>query len=449
MKKILLFTFMFVALALTAQQADRTTNATFSNPSNGNENAWYSDTNYIVANDFEVLANQKFMLRKINANIWVSTGVNVSSVDVHYYADNAGLPGTEIGTLSGLTPLSQDVITNTGAYDVKNLEVAVNSFVFEAGSSNTTFWIGLTVNADDGLHTGWESTSATMQGNPMALQNNGGGFTYVGAGNLDGVYTFSGYYLDACEQFHPGENGFEEGWGVDANEGWLTANDLTVTPSKNYLLTAINTNIWVPSGESITNVDVIYYDDDNGKPGTQIGFETGVTVVSQDVIGHHSVYDIKELKLDVTPFRFDGQVGVYKTYWIALSVTASNNAHSYWGVTNNIVTTGHATWFNNNGAGWIEKTGQDGVYIFTGDCQGLGVADNIIDGFSMYPNPAQDVLHITTDNPLQSVRIYNMLGQEVIRTTKATIDVSKLTAGSYMLKVQAGEQIGAYHFIKK
>ena len=42
-----------------------------------------------------------------------------------------------------------------------------------------------------------------------------------------------------------------------------------------------------------------------------------------------------------------------------------------------------------------------------------------------------------------------MLGQEVIRTTKADIDVSELTAGSYMLKAQAGDQVGAYHFIKK
>ncbi len=447
MKKILLFTFMFVALALTAQQADRTVDAVFSNPSNNYQGGWYTDSNYIVANDFEVLANKKFMLRKINANIWVNTGESITSVNIHYYEDNGGFPGYEIGTLTGLTPISQNVLTNTGAYDVLDMEVAINSFVFEAGNSNTTFWIGVNVTTSSGSAF-FEVTTASMQGYRIARSSNGGSFEYLGSGQ-DGVYAFSGYYLEDCEQFHPGENGFEQAWGVDSNEGWLTANDLTVNPSKNYLLTGINANIWVPSGESFTNVDVVYYDDDNGKPGTQIGFETGVTIVSQDVIGYHSVYDVKELKLDVTPFRFDGQVGVYKTYWIALSVTGSNNAHTYWGVTNNIATTGHATWFNNNGAGWIEKSGQDGVYIFTGDCQGLGVADNIIDGFSMYPNPAQDVLHITTDNPLQSVSIYNMLGEEVLRTAKANIDVSTLTAGSYVLKVQAGEQVGSYHFIKK
>ena len=78
-----------------------------------------------------------------------------------------------------------------------------------------------------------------------------------------------------------------------------------------------------------------------------------------------------------------------------------------------------------------------------------GIADAVIDGFSMYPNPVNDILNIETTNPVDAVSIYNMLGQEVINTSKTQIDMSTLPAGSYVVKVQAGAQIGAYNLIKQ
>jgi hypothetical protein len=70
----------------------------------------------------------------------------------------------------------------------------------------------------------------------------------------------------------------------------------------------------------------------------------------------------------------------------------------------------------------------------------LGIADAVIDGFSMYPNPVEDMLNIQTTNPIKAISIYNMLGQEVINTSKTQIDMSAL---------QAGNQIGAYSLIKQ
>jgi hypothetical protein len=79
----------------------------------------------------------------------------------------------------------------------------------------------------------------------------------------------------------------------------------------------------------------------------------------------------------------------------------------------------------------------------------LGIADAVIDGFSMYPNPVENILNIQTTNPVDLISIYNILGQEVINTSKTQIDMSALPSGSYVVKVQAGNQIGAYNLIKQ
>jgi len=82
-----------------------------------------------------------------------------------------------------------------------------------------------------------------------------------------------------------------------------------------------------------------------------------------------------------------------------------------------------------------------------------GLADTVIDGFVMYPNPVENVLNLNAQNTIDAVNIYNLLGQKVLSatpsTTQAQIDMSALPTGAYIVKVQAGEQIGSYNLIKK
>lgn len=57
--------------------------------------------------------------------------------------------------------------------------------------------------------------------------------------------------------------------------------------------------------------------------------------------------------------------------------------------------------------------------------------------YYVYPNPTTDVLNIETDKVLSSIRMYDMLGSEVLNkkvsSTKETIDCSELISGIYML----------------
>lgn len=68
----------------------------------------------------------------------------------------------------------------------------------------------------------------------------------------------------------------------------------------------------------------------------------------------------------------------------------------------------------------------------------LSVADNSIDGFNIYPNPSNTgTIHIsTTLNQNKNVQIFDMLGKKVIdKNTTATINISALQAGIYIVKV--------------
>ena len=84
---------------------------------------------------------------------------------------------------------------------------------------------------------------------------------------------------------------------------------------------------------------------------------------------------------------------------------------------------------------------------------GVGIAEAVIDGFSMYPNPVESVLNLSAQNTIDTVSIYNLLGQEVLNATPSAtqtqVDMSNLPTGAYVVKVQAGEQVGAYNLIKE
>jgi hypothetical protein len=68
----------------------------------------------------------------------------------------------------------------------------------------------------------------------------------------------------------------------------------------------------------------------------------------------------------------------------------------------------------------------------------LSVADNTIDGFSIYPNPSNtgSIRVTTAANHNKNVQIFDMLGKKVIdKNTTATVNISALQAGIYIVKV--------------
>ena len=73
--------------------------------------------------------------------------------------------------------------------------------------------------------------------------------------------------------------------------------------------------------------------------------------------------------------------------------------------------------------------------------------------FTLYPNPAKDVLNMQAkqDVTINSIEIYNQLGQIVMATTNAinSVDVSNLASGTYFVKVNTEKGSANAKFVKE
>jgi len=59
-------------------------------------------------------------------------------------------------------------------------------------------------------------------------------------------------------------------------------------------------------------------------------------------------------------------------------------------------------------------------------------------GFTYYPNPVNDILHFSSNQPIENVTISNMLAQEIkanLSSDKTNVDLSNLPSGNYLVKV--------------
>jgi len=153
---------------------------------------------------------------------------------------------------------------------------------------------------------------------------------------------------------------------VTSNQ-YRTANDITVEPNVNFTLNTITANIVVQTGGSVDSVDIVYYDDDNGKPGNQIGNQNAVIPTSQDLayVGRYGD-DVLSVVLNVTPFQFNGTADTTTKYWISIVATVSNTALVWWELSEACTIGNRIAERDANTGIWHIKGYGDGVYNFEG-----------------------------------------------------------------------------------
>lgn len=124
--------------------------------------------------------------------------------------------------------------------------------------------------------------------------------------------------------------------------------------------------------------------------------------------------------------------------------------------------TGHSPYFRKNGV-WTSFK-DDYVYeiysrmhIFMFPI--LAIKDNSSLGkevessikVDIYPNPARDLLNISSSNTIKDIEIYNIIGQKLIekniQSPNSSIDISKLSKGNYIIKVNTEKGIVNKKFI--
>ena len=78
------------------------------------------------------------------------------------------------------------------------------------------------------------------------------------------------------------------------------------------------------------------------------------------------------------------------------------------------------------GSLWFDLLVQDG---------NLSTPEFKVSEINIYPNPVQNELHIQSSLTIDTIEMYNLLGELVLESKSKTLDVSNLTTGLYLMKV--------------
>ncbi|MGB1040643.1 MAG: T9SS type A sorting domain-containing protein, partial [Flavobacteriales bacterium] len=97
-----------------------------------------------------------------------------------------------------------------------------------------------------------------------------------------------------------------------------------------------------------------------------------------------------------------------------------------------------------------------GVCVDTSDCVNINTAsiyeNNLINLFTIYPNPANSVIRITSSNDLKikSAIIIDLTGKVVLTSNNSfsEIDIQKLPKGMYFLELNTEKGITTMRFVK-
>lgn len=258
-----------------------------------------------------------------------------------------------------------------------------------------------------------------------------------------------------CETTAPG-NAFENGKSFTMNLGRIVAHDVTVNADEDFTLETINLNAFIGASGSGVNaqaVDVYVYSDSAGSPGSVLTSELGLTPTSQTVVGNNFGFDVWDVAIDVTDVLLPAQPGVPTTYWIGVSLEPTDGSNTFWeNSTAGLVGLGEA-YDDGLGGGYVIDNTLEGVYTFAGTCGGTaGVSENSFEGFAFYPNPTSQNLSLKSVENIESVSLYNLLGQKVLQAnvnaTTTDVNVSGLTTGTYIMKVTINGQVGTFKVLK-
>jgi len=244
-------------------------------------------------------------------------------------------------------------------------------------------------------------------------------------------------------------NAFENGKSCTHSFGRIVANDFTVPEGEYLTLESMLLNVFMGaegSGVNAAFIDVYYYSDNNGQPGGVIGGEFSVFPNSQSVVGSNFGFDVWQIELDVTDRVFYDQGSSPRTYWIGISIEATDGSNVFWeNSTVGLIGSGEA--YDDGLVGFVTDATLEGVYFITADCQlRLGIDDNFAAQVQVYPNPVTDGV-VTINSPFsveKQVIVFDMLGKKVIETEllENQLDLTSLQSGVYLLQLtQEGNSV--------
>jgi hypothetical protein len=66
----------------------------------------------------------------------------------------------------------------------------------------------------------------------------------------------------------------------------------------------------------------------------------------------------------------------------------------------------------------------------------------------LYPNPSNDMVTISSDHAIQSIKMYDIHGKLVMESTESTFSIAQLPCGTYQVRAYTVEEVRNYSLIK-
>lgn len=151
---------------------------------------------------------------------------------------------------------------------------------------------------------------------------------------------------------------------------------------------------------------------------------------------------------------WDGQLGVYTGSCGTFTCYATID-DGFEGDTETIVITASevGTVYYINFGQYATADNPEGVATVEVTTTALGVDGNDFKNFTAYPNPVKDILNLSYSQNITNVAVFNLLGQQVIvkeiNASQSQVDMSGLAAGTYLVKVLAGDAIKTIKVVKE
>ena len=113
--------------------------------------------------------------------------------------------------------------------------------------------------------------------------------------------------------------------------------------------------------------------------------------------------------------------------------------------------------YNNNGSPLDDDLNNNDLPDFLDPDVALSIAEDVFVDLQLYPNPTQDIVHISSSSFTQKTTIilYTIEGRRVanytidITTQDITIDLSEMASGIYFAHIQSGERQVVKRIMKK
>ncbi|TLX76860.1 T9SS type A sorting domain-containing protein [Labilibacter sediminis] len=136
-------------------------------------------------------------------------------------------------------------------------------------------------------------------------------------------------------------------------------------------------------------------------------------------------------------YNINSELGITTGEWVGIDIPLSHYADAGRDLT-------AAFQFKTTGNGTIYM---DNLYFWKSVPTAINNMDEL--NFSISPNPASNYLNINASEHIEMVEIFDLTGKSVLKETSKKLDVSSLTQGVYLVKVQIEGIIKTTKFIKK